>query len=453
MTRDKILFLVLSATIALNACADYRLPGGSTTVFDASREAFAQPADNLDPRSLARFFSGDTLFNTNWVSASSVVKGRDGLGPLFNTRSCSACHFKDGRGRPPEPNEIPSGLLVRISVPGNQANGAPLPHPVYGNQISVRSLPETKPEADIHISYQESTGSYPDGSEYRIQKPAYTFSNWGYGDTGEFLSSPRVAPSVFGLGLLDRIPDEAILARADSEDQDQDGISGRPNWVWSVSQQKKVLGKYGWKANKASLLDQSAAAFQGDIGITSQYFPTENYSLRQSELERFPSGGDPELETRDLEDVVFYLNSLAPPASRFNSEVEYQSGLALFTGVQCASCHTPEYQTGKSAQLPFLSDQTIYPYTDLLLHDMGEGLADNRPDFEASGREWRTPPLWGIGLIQTVNRHNRLLHDGRARSIEEAILWHGGEATASRNSYMALPLDKRQSLVDFVKAL
>lgn len=445
--------LITALILATVIHADYRLPGGETTVFDASREAFAQPLGNLDPRSLARFFSGDTLFNTNWVSTSSVVEGRDGLGPLFNTRSCSACHFKDGRGNPPGANEVSSGFVVRISTTGEQSNGAPLPHPIYGDQLSVRSLPGYLPEASVRVVYEEIVSNYPDGTEYRIQKPSYSFNKLGYGELGEFHFSPRVAPSVFGLGLLDSIPDETLLMKSDPEDVDRDGISGRPNWVGSTTQTGKSLGKYGWKANKASLLDQTAAAFQGDIGITSNLFPLENHTPLQSELESSPSGGNPEISDQDLGDVVFYLHSLAPPASRFESENEYRIGFELFSQAKCSSCHTPEYQTSASSLLPALDAQTIYPYTDLLLHDMGEGLADNRPDFNATGREWRTPPLWGIGLIPKVNGHSRLLHDGRARNIEEAILWHEGEALKSRQLFMRFSAEDRAALIRFIEGL
>ncbi len=430
------------------------MPGGETTVFDDSREAFAQPASNLDPKSLAQFFSGDTIFNTNWVNSSSVVDGRDGLGPLFNTRSCSACHFKDGRGQPPESGETPNGLLIRISIPGKQTNGAPLPHPIYGNQISVRSLDPAPPEAFIRVDYEEIEKTYPDGTSYRIQKPKYTIESWAYGEIGsELLTSPRVAPSVFGLGLLDEIPNKSILANADPSDENQDGISGRPNWVWSPSETKRQLGKYGWKANKASIADQTAGAFQGDIGITSSLFPSENHSSAQIDSNRFPSGGSPELVERDLEDVVFYLKTLGVPASRFEDESVYHIGGKLFAQAQCSKCHTPEFQTRSDSNIAALANQLIRPFTDLLLHDMGDELADNRPDFEASGNEWRTPPLWGLGLISRVNGHTRLLHDGRARNIEEAILWHGGEAEASKQAFMRLPKSERQALIEFVNSL
>ena len=453
MKASTIRCLIASSLITTLGQADYRLPGGATTVFEASREAFTQPLENLDPGSLAKFFSGDTLFNTNWVSASSVVSSRDGLGPLFNTRSCSACHFKDGRGSPPATGEIPNGLLIRVSSLGEQANGAPFPHPVYGNQLSVRSLPENRPEAEVLISYEEIVDSYPDGNGFRIQKPSYSFKEYGYGPLDDFHFSPRVAPSVFGLGLLDSIPDEVLLKQSDPDDADNDGISGRPNWVWSASKTTQSLGKFGWKANKANLLDQTAAAFQGDIGITSKLFPSENHTDWQTKLVESPSGGTPEIGELDLQDVVFYLQSLAPPASRFETEADYREGYELFTQAKCASCHTPEFKTAKQALIPALSGQTIYPYTDLLLHDMGEGLADNRPDFEATGNEWRTPPLWGIGLIPEVNGHTRLLHDGRARNIEEAILWHGGEGEESKRLFTLMNEQARADLIRFVESL
>lgn len=429
--------------------ADPNLPGGATTAFENSREAYTQPARNLDPRNFAQFFSGDTIFNTNWVNASSVVDGRDGLGPLFNARSCSACHFKDGRGRPPEKGEIPNGFLIRISQAENEA-----PHPIYGNQISVRALPGLPPEAAIEISYQEIVSNYPDGNEYRIQKPLYAIKKWGYGEPiSPLMISPRLAPSVFGLGLLDAIPDEIILARSDPSDTNGDGISGRPNWVKSPSKGERQLGKYGWKANKATIEDQSAGAFQSDLGITSMLFPNENHSSSQLDELDFPSGGSPELSKRDLEDIVFYLKALAPPASRFKSDEAYENGRQLFTQSHCSSCHTPEFTTRAQTEIPALANQRIYPYTDLLLHDMGEPLADNRSDFEAKGNEWRTPPLWGLGLIPAVNGHSRLLHDGRARNVEEAILWHGGEAEFSKQAFMHLSSSERQILIDFVEAL
>lgn len=453
MRRIGVFVLAIASLDSAFAQADFRLTGGDATIFDASREAFTQPLDNLDPRSLGRFFSGDTVFNANWVNASSTVQGRDGLGPLFNARSCSACHFKDGRGAPPTSNKDSLGFVFRLSIPLGEKNQGPTPHPIYGGQLSPYVVQEARSEAAFTVSYQEIEGTYPDGSKFRIQKPVYRFFDWNYGDPNEFQFSPRVAPSVFGLGLLESIPEDSLLARVDESDRDSDGISGRPNWVWSASSQSKTLGRFGWKANKSSLRDQSAAAFQGDIGITSHLFPSENHTDAQPNLDSLPSGGEPELNPDDLDDVVFYLRTLAPPASRFEDENSFRNGLETFSMIGCAQCHTPEHRTGDVSDIRALSHQTIYPFTDLLLHDMGEGLGDDRADFDATGNEWRTPPLWGLGLIPKVNGHSRLLHDGRARSIEEAILWHSGEAESSRQAFMNLAKAKRDSLIEFIQNL
>ena len=437
-----------------NASFGDLLTGGETTVFEESANAFSIPARNLPLPEQPQFFAGNAFFNTNWVGASSVVNGRDGLGPLFNVRSCSACHFKDGRGRPPQNTETPNGWLMRISIPGTDKHGAPKGDPRYGDQISVRALTGAKPEAEIQINYQSVTFPYPDGQVAELLRPDYQVSDWAYGDPhADLLVSPRVAPPVFGLGLLDAVPKETILDFADEWDGNGDGISGRPNWVWSPSLNTRELGRFGWKANKATLMDQTAGAFVGDIGITSDLFPMENHTDGQDLSERFPSGGIPEIAQKDLEDVVFYLQTLAVPAARIKNLSAFNSGKELFSHLGCATCHIPEMRTSPDYPVAALADQTIRPYTDLLLHDMGEGLADGRPDFEANEREWRTPPLWGIGLLEKVNGHTRLLHDGRARNVEEAILWHGGEAKASRERFAKLSEEDRMSIIEFVESL
>lgn len=427
------------------------LSGGETTVFDQSVNAFSLPATNLPLEDHPRFFAGNSFFNTNWVDASSVVNGRDGLGPLFNVRSCSACHFKDGRGQPPEGNAVPNGWLMRISIPGTDNHGGPLPDPVYGDQISVRALPGIKPEARIRVKYRPVVGYYADNAAYELLEPEYALDQWGYGKPHPDLRiSPRVASAVFGLGLLAAVPEADILALADEHDADGDGVSGRPNRVWSPTLKQVALGRFGWKANRATLLDQTAGAFAGDMGITNVVFPGENHTRAQALSEHFPSGGTPEISERDLKDVVFYLETLAVPAARIDDRDIFQRGRQIFREIQCAACHVPQLETSKDYPIPALAGQVIRPYTDLLLHDMGEGLADGRPDYEASGREWRTPPLWGIGLLEKVNGHNRLLHDGRARNVEEAILWHGGEATASQQAFKALSREERDLVIRFV---
>ena len=446
-------FLLLLILGASTSVADL-LPGGETTVFDASVNAFSLPATNLALQEHPRFFAGNAFFNRNWVDAASEVNGSDGLGPLFNVRSCSTCHFKDGRGQPPVGNAVPNGWLMRISVPGEGDQGAPKPEPIYGNQISVRALPGLEPEARIRVRYQAVQELYPDYVAYQLLKPNYTLDNWKYGEPhAELMTSPRVASAVFGLGLLDAIPEQTLLDRADPDDKDGDGISGRPNWVWSKSRHEKALGRFGWKANKATLVDQTAGAFVGDMGITSDLFPDENHTEGQEIGEEYPSGGAPEISQQDLEDVVFYLQTLAVPAARIQDRGSFKQGKQLFHSIQCAACHIPAMMTAEDYPVEALAGQLIRPYSDLLLHDMGEGLADGRPDFEANGNEWRTPPLWGIGLLEKVNGHTRLLHDGRARNIEEAILWHGGEAEASREAFKSLTAEERKLLIQFVESL
>jgi CxxC motif-containing protein (DUF1111 family) len=449
--------VVCSIFVALNVslpCIGDLLTGGETTVFDVSVNAFGFPATNLALEQHPRFFAGNAFFNTNWVDASSDVNGRDGLGPLFNVRSCSACHFKDGRGQPPEGNAVPEGWLMRISIPGTTEHKSPRPDPVYGNQVSVRALPGAMPEARVRIQYTIVDGFYPDGESYQLLQPNYSLTDWAYGDPhSELLSSPRVASAVFGLGLLEAVSEEDILSKSDPDDQDGDGISGRPNWVWSPSLKKTELGRFGWKANKATLTDQTAGAFLGDIGITNSIFPQENDSDAQGLSVKFPSGGSPELSDRDLEDVVFYMQMLAVPAARIENRTRFIQGKELFAELRCAACHIPHLKTSTDYPVPVLAEQSIRPYTDLLLHDMGEGLADGRPDFEASGTEWRTPPLWGIGLLTKVNKHTRLLHDGRARNVEEAILWHGGEAEVSKREFRMLTAQQRELVIGFVESL
>jgi CxxC motif-containing protein (DUF1111 family) len=305
-------------------------------------------------------------------------------------------------------------------------------------------------------------GQYADGTEYTLIDPVYTFENLEYGEYGplspDIMISPRIAPAVFGMGLLEAIPEESILANADSDDEDGDGISGRPNMVWDVRAGETRLGRFGWKANVPTIEQQVAGAFIGDIGITSSLFPDENCPSVQETCAAAHSGGTPEVSDDILARIVFYNSTLAVPAMRGVDVAEdrldpaVRDGAKVFLQAGCQACHIPRHETGEH-EIAALSNQMIFPYTDLLLHDMGEGLADNRPDFEASGSEWRTPPLWGLGLVEVVNHHTRFLHDGRARSIEDAILWHGGEGTAAREAFRNMTAEERSLLLKFLKSL
>lgn len=427
--------------------------GGDTSRPAFGLNAFALPAPNLDAQQLRDFAFGNRLFNTNWVQAGASTASFDGLGPLFNRVSCSGCHVRDGRGRPPEPGEAMDSMLVRISVPGRDAHGGPRPHPVYGDQIQDRAIAGVRPEARVELSWEEVPGRYADGEPYTLRRPRIALRDPAYGEVGgELLTSPRVAQGMIGLGLLEAVPEAAVLVLADPDDADRDGISGRPNRVWDLQQNKFVLGRFGWKANQPSLRQQSAAAAAGDIGITNALVPHDACTEVQSACRKAPHGGTPEMSEVFLDKLLLYSRTLAVPHRRDVDNPDVLRGQALFDASACSACHTPTLRSG-AHELKALADQTFHPYTDLLLHDMGEGLADGRPDFDADEREWRTPPLWGLGLIHTVNGHELLLHDGRARGIAEAILWHGGEAEASKERFRSMPKADRAALIAFLSSL
>jgi CxxC motif-containing protein (DUF1111 family) len=454
----------LTAAAALAACsasdgAAYELgeerSGGDTTVADRGRNAFSLAARNLQGARRDDFFIGNSIFNRAWVTAPASTTAVDGLGPTFNATSCSACHFKDGRGAPPTQPDAPFlGLLLRLSVPGLGPRGEPLDVPGYGGQLSHRAILGVPPEGAASVTYVEVPGAYADGEAYSLRRPTYRISDLAFGPLDpRTLVSPRVAPAMIGLGLLEAIDEDTILSLADEGDADGDGISGRPNRVWDPRARATRLGRFGWKANQAGLEQQNAGAFLGDLGITSPLAPDESCPAAQVACAAAPSGGSPELPQEKLDQVTYYSRLLAVPARRDARDPDVLRGKARFRDAGCAACHTPVLVTGQLAGVPEVSGQTIRPYTDLLLHDLGEALADDRPDFLATGREWRTPPLWGLGLIATVNEHMFLLHDGRARGLAEAILWHGGEAEPAREAFRALPAPDRAALLRFLESL
>ena len=427
------------------------LSGGETTIFDASSHAFSIPAPNLSDAALAKHLEGDVEFEAVFVTAPAVVN--PGLGPIYNNVSCINCHSRDGRGRPPGADEGLVSLLFRLSLPKAEdsiAGKPPTPVPGFGTQLNNRAIVEAHPEGKVKIEYTEQPLTTADGTRVHLRHPNYTVTE-AYQPLPENVEvSPRVAPAVFGLGLLEAIPENAILAYADEADIDGDGISGKPNYVWDVVAKRYTLGRFGWKANQPTLLQQVAAAYNDDMGITTSLFSTEN-SAGQSQLTEHSV--TPEVSDEILEVVTFYVQTLAVPARRDVDNPQVKHGEQLFAEAQCASCHVPTLRTGVLAGVPSVSNQTIHPYTDLLLHDMGPDLADNRPDFHASGREWRTPPLWGIGLVKRVNGHTNFLHDGRARDLMEAILWHGGEAKASRQAVEQMSKAERDALIAFLESL
>lgn len=434
--------------------ADARLGGAATTI-DATQRAYAQSVSGLSEDLAGDFSFGHSTFNVNWVTAPSTTSGLDGLGPIFNARTCSACHSKDGRSAPFDSTGKWLGMLLRLSIPGRAENGGPNPDPVYGDQLRPFGLLGVPGDGTPRVDYREEPGEYGDGTAYSLQVPTYSVEGWSYGEPSEGLSmSPRTGPAVFGLGLLEAVPEAEILANV-RDSADEKGVQGMPNYVWDVTAQATVLGRFGWKANQPSTLQQSAGAFVGDIGITSSLFPHGTCASVMTACNAAKRGGDPDYELSDgrLSAISFYMKSLAVPARRNLSDARALQGEKLFDRFGCASCHLPTLHTGPSDVAPVLANQTIHPYTDLLLHDMGPDLADDRPDFEASGRQWRTAPLWGVGLLETVNGHNLLLHDARARGLAEAILWHGGEAATARENFRLAPASEREDLLKFLESL
>ena len=444
------------ATI-LQLPGDDRLSGGETTVFVTSDKAFARPLANIGRLTRRQHTVGNSFFNQNWVAAPASTTARDGLGYLFNARSCSACHVRDGRGAPPASGEDALGLVMRLSVPGRLPTGGPVPDPAYGLQLSERALPGVKPEGHVRVTYREEKGTYGDGSSFSLRRPTYEVVDLAAGPLHpDIRFSPRVAPAVHGLGLLAAVEEEELRRRADPDDLVGDGISGRMNHVWDYEAEKVVAGRFGWKANQPSLRQQAAGAFVGDLGITSPLFPEENHTAVYAKLhgfENLPVSEQPELDGKILQRVTAYLETLAPPARRRVDDPGVRRGQKLFDRMKCSSCHTPEMRTGNFHQISELRNQVIRPYTDLLLHDMGEKLSDGREDFAASGREWRTPPLWGIGLQKRVNGHTNFLHDGRARNLAEAVLWHGGEAKKSREAFRNSTPEERSEILSFLESL
>lgn len=464
MVKSSVLLLLACACV--QACGDdgameepgltpgEALPGGdATNTRLLGSNAFGQHAPTLSRDEERAFFTGNSFFSQSWVAAPSSTTARDGVGPTFNARSCAGCHFKDGRGEPPDDDPTAVGMLLRISVRGRGPHGGPLADPNYGDQLQDRSNPDVPVEGLYTIEHELIEGEYDDGEPYELRAPTYRIHDLAFGELDEHIQvSPRLAPQVIGMGLLEAIPEARLNELADPDDDDDDGISGRVNRVWDVEAQAMRAGRIGWKAEQPSVLQQTAGAFLGDIGVTSRLFTEQNCPSVQSECVASPSGGEPEVQDDLLDKVVLYTQTLAVPARRSPDDPIVLHGKALFRAAGCDGCHVPSHRTGHS-EIAALSEQTIFPYTDLLLHDMGEALGDDRPVYDAEGNEWRTPPLWGIGLIPEVNGHMRLLHDGRARGVAEAILWHGGEAETAKDSFRTMSADDRAALVRFVESL
>lgn len=447
------------------------LPGGAATHAKViNRDAFSHFSANMSFAKEMDFKVGNGFFRRLWVTAPSSTKAADGLGPLFNARACQNCHLKDGRGHVPTDGEEGVSMFLRLSIPPQsedqksaiaQGRANIVPEPTYGGQLQNFAIAGHAAEGRMNIRYQEIPVALSGDEKASLRQPSYAISDLGYGPLHpQTLISPRVAPPMIGLGLLEAIAEENLIARADPDDKDGDGISGRAKMIWGQEEGKLMLGRFGWKGGNPTVKQQSADAFNGDIGLSNPLFPANSGDCTgaQKACRDAPHGGDDqyagfEVPANVLDLVTFYSRNLAVPKRRDASDPQVLRGKQVFNESGCALCHTPSHKTAQRADMPEQSEQLIWPYTDLLLHDLGEGLADNRPEGMASGSEWKTPPLWGIGLTQVVNGHTQLLHDGRARNTLEAILWHGGEAQAARDKVVSMPKADRAALIRFVNSL
>lgn len=414
---------------------------------------FDQPMSGLSDEELTAFIDGQGFFNEIWTPVGPQETATDGLGPLFNADSCAVCHPSTGRRQVPPEGELTNvGLVVRLSVPGaDPITGAPLPEPTYGDQLQDRVIGAGEPEGTIFTNYVVQQGVYPDGTLFEILWPTVNVRQRNFGPLSEDTQfSARIGAQLIGMGLLEAIPDETLLELADPNDEDGDGVSGRVNRVWNPETQQTEIGRFGWKSNVVELDQQTAQAFHGDLGVTSSLVQRENCAPNQTICEETQSGGTSEVSDERLYGIEAYIRLLDVPEPRIETDAA-RNGQELFREFGCATCHVERLTTGPH-EIESLSNREIAPYTDLLLHDMGFDMADDRPDFAADGNEWRTPPLWGLGLVP-VEGDRGLLHDGRARTIEEAILWHGGEGAGSRANFMAADAAKRADLIEFLNSL
>lgn len=445
-------------------------PAGAATVRARDdADAFSQFSANMPFEHEMDFKLGNALFRKTWVASPASTLASDGLGPVYNARACQDCHLKDGRGHPPEgPEDGRVSMFLRLSVPGGATPEgieewlATQPEPTYGGQLQDLAAPGHAAEAKMEVSYTESPVTLADGEVVSLRAPTYAVSNPGFGPLAADLQiSPRVAPQMIGLGLLEAIPAADILALADPEDADGDGISGRVQIVPSVEFGVPMLGRFGLKAGAPTVREQSAGAFSGDMGLSTPLHPDPwgDCTSAQATCRNAPHGQEPgvrdglEVDAASLDLVTFYSRNLGVPERRKVDDRQVLRGKEVFHAANCAGCHVPKHVTHRLEGQPEQSFQLIWPYTDLLLHDMGPGLADHRPEGRATGTEWKTPPLWGIGLTTAVSGHTQFLHDGRARSLLEAILWHGGEAQAARDAVAGLPKPDRLALIAFLESL
>jgi len=420
------------------------------------KQAFMQTRKGLSYEAQDKLVMGKSFFTIPWVEGPASTTARDGLGPLFSANTCIHCHPHNGAGvAVNEDGTIRRSLLLRLSH--GKSDNTTLkktvgfePDSTYGAQLSRHGNAKVKAEGEAHVVYIERKGSYPDGSTYSLRHPSYSVTHKMYGDFDkETVLTPRIGPALVGLGALEEIAEEDILRYEDVEDKNGDGISGKANYVFNPESNETELGRFTWKASAATVKQQTAGAAHNDMGLSNPLFPFANCTSKQKEcLEADKFGRSKgkyllDMPEHRLDAVAFYVSHLAIPKQR--ESYKHKEGKKLFETLNCTACHVPSHKT--------TSGVTIEPYTDLLVHDMGQALADGRSEFLASGFEWRTAPLWSIGLYDKVSGQANYLHDGRARNIEEAILWHGGEAQQSKEAFMALTQQEREKVLAFLKSI
>ncbi len=429
------------------------LAGGSLTQkFGFIENILLQYPPTLLGLDLQRHREGAGVFIQTYVPNGQV---HPGLGPVYISQSCYGCHVNAGRGRPVNPGELSgSAMMLHISGPGTGPLGGPDTVPGFGVVLQPQAINSVQREGSIYVFYRPMVGSYGDGASYELRDPTcsarYTYVPLPPGT----LFSSRIASPLIGLGLLESVPDAMILEWEDPNDGNGDGISGRVNRVQNVLTNTQTIGRFGWKAGFASVYERIAFDYNQGMGVTSSlpnYVKESCIGQPQAQGANFD---DPEVQgSESLRPLTTYLKTTSVPGRRSMNDPTIRRGQKLFTDGGCALCHRPQLRTGDDPDVNLIDHQTFYPYTDLLLHDMGDGLADNRPDFKADGREWRTAPLWGIGLTDVINGNTYFLHDGRARTLEEAIIWHGGEAEKAKQFFVTLPKSDRDALVAFLRSL
>ncbi len=451
-------------------------PGGSATTRNSidTREAFSHFSQGIGLEGEAKFKVGNAIFRKLWISAPSSTTSSDGLGPLYNSRSCQSCHLKDGRGRPPAANfpaDTAESMFLRLSIPPQTDEQKRLlaehrvntiNEPTYGEQLQNIAVQGLDDEGHMHIDYKERPVTLADGTVVSLRHPTYGIDGLKYGPLHpETMLSPRIAPPMIGRRSARGHPRGADPRPRRSGRQGQGRhLRAHERGVLASSRTSPCSAASAGRPASRRCASRRRAPSPATWACRSPLVPNAagDCTKAQPACLNAPNGnterdGGFEVGGKLFDLVVFYSQNLAVPPRRNFDDAQVNRGKALFYALGCQSCHTPSFTTGKVDGQPHLSNQKIWPYSDLLLHDMGEGLADNRPEGVADGREWRTPPLWGIGLTQLVSGHTLFLHDGRARNLEEAILWHGGEAQAARDRYAALSKADREALIKFVESL